>query len=314
MTEWTEAFIQTTYIDAGQEENTSIEYKAALSLEKTTGKKKEIAKDVSAMANAAGGIIFYGIKEFNEDDKKHLPERFDPIDRTSISREWLEQVISTNIRPKIEGLTITPVELSSGTAHAVYVVEIPQSSTAHQVTTDKDHRYYRRLDTTNLSMEDYEIRDVMNRAVAPDAEVEFGYKLTQHENGTHKYTLQIKVRNVGTKVIDAFKLKFSFPNYGRYIAYNDASPNYQSYGVVHSSKEINDDYVIMFLSSKKLFPEDEIDIGRELSFTYHVNDEVYSKFLIFRQQGEELALHWVLFADNMLPKRGTIPIEKLHSF
>ena len=106
------------------------------------GKKTEITKDVSAMANSAGGLIIYGIREFDDKAKRHLPEKIDPIDRTLFSREWLEQVIN-NIRPRIDKLRITPVPVDPN-AHpnsVVYVVEIPRSITAHQ---DSDLRYYRR--------------------------------------------------------------------------------------------------------------------------------------------------------------------------
>src|ERR1035438_8399342 len=107
------------------EENISLEYKAADALLITDFKKKEIAKDVSAMANASGGIIIYGIKEFDEPDKKHLPEKITPIDRIQISKEWLEQVIDSNISPKIQGLLIHPVQIET-TNEVVYIVEIPQ--------------------------------------------------------------------------------------------------------------------------------------------------------------------------------------------
>lgn len=90
-------------VDNEVEENLSLEYKAAHALGKTDSKKKEITKDVSAMANSAGGTIYYGVKEYTEPDKKHLPEKLDPVDRTEINREWLEQVINT-IRPKINNL------------------------------------------------------------------------------------------------------------------------------------------------------------------------------------------------------------------
>ena len=58
----------------GVEENISLDYKAADSLQNTDGKKKEIAKDISAMANSAGGVIIYGIKEHDAVDMRHLPQ------------------------------------------------------------------------------------------------------------------------------------------------------------------------------------------------------------------------------------------------
>jgi hypothetical protein len=312
-TPWTQVFIQASYIDVGLEENTILEYKAAAALDTTTGKKKEIAKDVSAMANAAGGTILYGVKEFDQPDKRHLPERFDPVERTQFSREWLEQVITSNIRPKVEGLIITPVDINTGSNHVVYVVEVPKSTTAHQVTADNDNRYYKRVNVTVHSMEDHEIRDVMNRSVVPNAEVEFSFTRTKIEGGTHSYALQVKVRNVGAKVIEGFKLNFSFPSYGPYISYSTATPDHRNFGYLAYDNDDNGDHLIIFRSRDKLFPEDEIDVGREAALVYHINNAAYAKI---RELGRhhELALNWVLFADDMPSKKGKIPFSKLHSF
>jgi hypothetical protein len=152
------------------EESISLEYKAADALQNTDSNKKEIAKDVSAMANSAGGVIIYGIKEFDETAKRHLPEKITPIKRTEYSKEWLEHVINSNISPKIEGLLIHVIPLDQSD-EAAYVVEIPKSSTAHQNT--KDQRYYRRYNFESVSMIDYEIRDIMNRRNHPIIRLKF---------------------------------------------------------------------------------------------------------------------------------------------
>lgn len=147
----------------GTEETLTLEYKAADSLQKDDTRRAEITKDVSAMANSAGGVIIYGVREFRDPrEKRHLPERIDPVDRTAFTREWLDQVIST-IQPRLE-FTITAIPLASSAAHAVYVVEVPQSSTAHQ---SRDGRYWKRSNTTVRYMEDYEVRDVFNRQKHP---------------------------------------------------------------------------------------------------------------------------------------------------
>jgi len=93
------------------------------------------------MANSSGGILIYGVKEFDESDKRHLPEKINPVDQTQYSKEWLEQVIN-NIRPRIHGVVIHPVAISSTPNHVVYIVEVPQSTTAHQAT---DWRYYKKV-------------------------------------------------------------------------------------------------------------------------------------------------------------------------
>ena len=45
------------------QESVTLDYKASEALGKSEGKKTEISKDVSALANSAGGVIIYGIAE-----------------------------------------------------------------------------------------------------------------------------------------------------------------------------------------------------------------------------------------------------------
>ncbi|HEX8637195.1 MAG TPA: ATP-binding protein, partial [Pyrinomonadaceae bacterium] len=165
---WTESRLQ-NYITSGIEESLTLEYKAAEALDRVDAKKKEITKDVSAMANSAGGILIYGIAEFSEENRRHLPEKITPVDRREFPREWVEQIIQA-IRPRIDGIVIHSVNLSSGENHTAYIIEIPQSNTAHQAS---DHRYYKRFNFQAVPMEDYEIRDVMFREQTPNITLNF---------------------------------------------------------------------------------------------------------------------------------------------
>lgn len=146
----------------GVEERIDLEYKRAEALKKSDGGKKEITKDISSFANSAGGVLIYGIAEFDGPDKEHLPERLDPVDRTAFTREWLDQVIG-NIRPRLD-VVITPIDLDSGENDTAYVIKIPKGVTAHQAT---DCRYYKRFNFRSEMMLDHEIRDVMGRSEAP---------------------------------------------------------------------------------------------------------------------------------------------------
>ncbi len=206
---WDENRIE-QYITQGIEESLTLDYKAAGALERTDKKKEEVTKDVSAMANSDGGIIIYGIAE--DSTNKHLPGKIDPIDRNQFSKEWLEDIIS-NIRPKIDGLVIYPVPISTAPNHVVYMVEIPQSYTAHQAT---DKRYYKRRNFKSEPMEDYEIRDVMGRGQYPKIELEFDITVTQKEVHTGGQW------NIGilpeTKIFNRYKLEIWAFNAGRVYA------------------------------------------------------------------------------------------------
>jgi hypothetical protein len=159
------------------EENLNLDYKSAESLGKSVGKKKELSKDVSAFANSDGGIIIYGIKEFDETDKRHLPEKIDPVNRTEYNKEWLEQVINSNISPRIDDIRITSISLNDQNDVA-YVVEIPKGTTAHQ---SSDFRYYKRFNFEIVAMHDYEVKDVMNRNKSPKIEILFELEKLRYE-------------------------------------------------------------------------------------------------------------------------------------
>lgn len=122
---WTPEKIQ-RLIDDKIEEGAQLDYKAAGAFERIESKKTEITKDDSAFANSAGGTIIYGLTEFNEHARKHLPEKIDQIDGRDFSREWLDQIIG-QISPRIENAIITPVRIGIETWQTCYVVDVPKS-------------------------------------------------------------------------------------------------------------------------------------------------------------------------------------------
>jgi hypothetical protein len=305
MQAWDQHLIQ-EYIDNGIEEGQSLEYKAAAALGRSDGKKREITKDVSAMANAAGGITIYGVKEYYEQEKRHLPERLDGVDRTQFSKEWLEQVIN-NIEPTICGLIIYPVSLDTGPNHAAYVVDIPMSRTAHQA---KDWRYYRRYNFEVLPMADHEVRDVMNRATTPNVSVEFGSRITGRgtqqdfdlKRGFHEYVLEVRLRNLGGQVVNNFQLEFSFP---KIIPTTRRSTDKEHFTLM--GEETED--LLVCRSVGVLFPKQESDIGREIDWRYRIDDQVHREI-----RRVDPAISWTLFADNMAPKEGRKPFAELNEF
>jgi hypothetical protein len=160
--QWQEEDIQ-ALIAEQRKEDLRLEYKSSDALAKTDPKKKEITKDVSAMANSAGGVIVYGI---DEQKKSNGPIRLDcGIDHNEISAEWLEQVIDSGVQRRIDGVRISPVKMTN-TGRFVYLVSVPQSSRAPHMAAD--HRYHKRLGTTTAFMEEYEVRDVGRRLESPD--------------------------------------------------------------------------------------------------------------------------------------------------
>jgi len=183
-------------------ENKELEYKACGALQDEH--KDEISKDVSSFANSAGGVIIYGIKEVEEGKtlRLELDEGFDINDR--INKEWLENVIYSRISPKIDDIFIKPIEVSP--EKVIYVVVIPQSTTAHMA---GNYRYYKRRNFKSEPMEDYEVRDVMNRQKWPYLQM----RLTapREISINNNFTLRVLVRNLGEIMVKYFAVRISIP-------------------------------------------------------------------------------------------------------
>lgn len=152
-------------VDTQIEETLTLEYKASPALTRDSKNVDEMCKDVSAMANSAGGQIIYGIEE---DKKSHKPIRVDDgvIDE-KITREWIVQILNSRIQPRIDAVRVQRVSLSQ-TGHG-YVISVPATVAGPHQAPDK--KYYKRFELQSAPMEDYEIRDIMRRATTPDLQV-----------------------------------------------------------------------------------------------------------------------------------------------
>lgn len=175
------------------QEDLHLEYKQSLALNKSKG--NEIAKDVSAFANSDGGVLIYGIVEENK-----LPVRNDGgVDHTVYSREWLEQIMSSRITPRVDDIHIIPILISGD--RSIYVVEIPKSNRGpHQ---SSDNKYYKRHNFHSVPMEDYEINDVRNRRrIVPP--------LVNIDIQNRRMMTYLTIANVGEQTAE--DIRFDLPN------------------------------------------------------------------------------------------------------
>ena len=325
--EWTLSALH-SLIQNNVEENLNLDYKAADALGQTEKKKKEVAKDISAMANSAGGTIIYGIKEFSDASQRHLPEKIDPIIRSNISKEWIEQVINSNIQPKVDGIIITPVTIEDEKGTVVYVVDIPQSSTAHQAS---DKRYYKRYNFESVAMNDYEIRDIMGRLKNPDITLEFILE-KKKKIEPQKRTLSLGFNHSAPNKEEPkswfeYQIKVAIRNKGKVFA------NYVNYyleipsEILYTSEDLNDS--LTRNGYKEFYGEntlrDIVDIKASLPGMTHYKygpsryDPILpgtrGRFEIIRLidnlSFNDIALHWTIYADNADIKTGSITLIKL---
>lgn len=168
--DWTEADLLALIANRVQE-SLQLEYKKSTSLVNEKQKRGELSKDVSAFANSAGGVIVYGMAE-----DKNFPTQIDGgYDPAEISKEWIEQIINSTIQPRIDGIQINQISLTStNPGRVAYAIVIPPATSRapHQ---SYSKIYYKRFNFQVLPMEDYEIRDVARRATVPDLWLSFRF-------------------------------------------------------------------------------------------------------------------------------------------
>lgn len=291
------------------EESLNLEYKSADALKNTDNNKKEISKDVSSMANSSGGLIIYGIKEY-DGQNEHLPEAITPIERKEVSKEWLEDVITSNIYPKIEDLRIHPVKLDNEN-QVVYVIEIPQSTTAHQA---KDLRYYRRYNFKSQPMHDYEIRDVMNRSKHPIIDIEFYIQKCKEfilSSAVYKgedcnqinYYLMYDLVNNGTILANYITVEIELPK--NILNY----PETKNYRDEEYTKEIHNNTTRDIMSFSKGSPN--YGPARYTPLLPKLKDNGYRVTLCDSPKLDNRIINWTIYADNAPPRKGSIQLHQI---
>lgn len=146
------------FLKLGLQEGAQIDYKEALSGSSKNETYKEFLKDISAFANAHGGILVIGVKE-PEDGLSIDDQILGITDGMNLAKD-LERVAATSIDPRIPGLLIKPVPIPNNTD--VILVFIPPSMNRPHMVSYKKHRsFYIRHSESSVPMTTHEIRDTV---------------------------------------------------------------------------------------------------------------------------------------------------------
>lgn len=189
------------------EESTYLDYKDGRALD--PDKIVEITKDISAFANADGGIIVYGV---SENKVTHKPDNYAPVTNPKITKEWLEQKICL-VRRKINGVLIFPIRVEGSADGSIYIVKIPRSNNAPHMALD--NKYYKRHNFSSDPMEEYEVRESFFREYYPKLEiVNCDLQDEECKEGDKTVTFSFKawIRNSSTVISKDYKLSASFFN------------------------------------------------------------------------------------------------------
>jgi hypothetical protein len=146
-------------VDGQVPEGLRLEYKQA-AYGTSDADKRELQKDVSALANASGGHLIIGIAEGDG-----VASELIGLDAAGVDSELLrmENLVRSGIEPRIAGLRMRQIPLANG--RQVIVLRIPRSwNSPHRVIAQGSNRFYLRhsAGVHEPSME--ELRAMFNRS------------------------------------------------------------------------------------------------------------------------------------------------------
>lgn len=185
-------------------ENIRLEYKRDL-YGQNDNSKKELLKDISALANSHGGDLIIGIEELNGRADGLYGVRCDNPDEETLR---MEQVIRSGVEPNIAGIRIRYLKLSNLDTNArryLFIIRVPQSHyPPHRVIINNHNRFYLRNSAGVHEPDIEELRVLFASSSKPEA----------LSNSTHQQTNAIHPLNLYGFLLNSLGALLFLPDQG----------------------------------------------------------------------------------------------------
>jgi hypothetical protein len=189
------------------QESLYLEFKRGVALRKNSDTRRELIKDCTGLANAAGGLIVYGIAE-EEIDGVRVASTIEAVPTDAADSAGISEILRTNTSPPLTRFNIIELALPENSGRIV-AIEIEAAGTAHQNLLDL--RYYQRAGSTTAAMTDFQIRDVMNRRTKPEVDVFPNMRRLVQSSKLHRYLLEVDITNVGMVSLEKWRFEIDVP-------------------------------------------------------------------------------------------------------
>ncbi len=124
--------------------------------------KVELLRDVSAMANAAGGVILFGVDEARDEEgmATQIPESLYGVPKAEVAQAivWLEQVVRSGLDPKLTHFQVRSIEQPDGDGRVVVLAVSSSLLKPHAVAFGSPLPFWRRMGATKAHMATAELR------------------------------------------------------------------------------------------------------------------------------------------------------------
>lgn len=323
--QWDRERVQ-SLIDSQIPEDLRLEFKGAKVLDEQSA--FDMTKAVSSMANADGGVVIFGVRTKSRD--KDYPVAWDPIQNPKYTSHWFEKKLdSIHPRPRLHVETINLDDMNGW----AFVVSVRKSSTVHQAS---DKKYYQRSGERTLVMEDYQIRDVMNRVRHPRLQLQFTLifdfmltagnstprQMSKHLNN-EPTRLEVRLHNIGPVFAQYVQVSLNIP--ATLLYYRIASRSADSYGQPVDTRGLSGAYDKQTWTNENVLTAPQYNNNGQIIAADVPVHSTYAPILpetnrlikVFNLEGHydpatlEALITWKIHADNARPRKGKIAIRDI---
>jgi hypothetical protein len=291
-------------------ETPALEFKDGEALSRGGTQERELVKDVTAMANAAGGRIIYGIAEATSASGESIAGSLAPVVDPATTDDWIHQLIAANTSPPFSDFRVTSIMCPAG---RIVVIDIEMAATAHQST--KTYIYYQRTGASAKPMLDFQIRDVMGRRNRPRIAVQLVPSVLSATGDRNEISLRASLFNEGNLSIDRWQLRIGVP----VEAIDHVAMGQQSHGPRRAedrTERLRDYLCVDYASSMMHFHQhrmNDLHPGNWLDLDGNIGLGVIRLAMptsVLRTlQGTRPPIRWTLFMADTQPEEGEVPFE-----
>lgn len=158
--------------------------------------KKILAKEISAFANSAGGLLIFGV-DCRVADKVDQAEKLTPIPDLARAETAVRDAASELLQPRHDGIRVASIVSKEGTDVGYIVVDVPRSERRpHRSEATDQKQYFKRSGASAFAMEHYDIEDAFKRISSPSLRLEISYESTMTVGrDEHHYEMRVAIEN-----------------------------------------------------------------------------------------------------------------------
>ncbi|ADY64457.1 AlbA family DNA-binding domain-containing protein [Agrobacterium tumefaciens] len=200
----------------GRQETLQLEFKANdprdpifANGELTKPGRKILAKEISAFANSAGGLLVFGV-DCRVVDKVDQADKLTPIPSLARAETAVRDAASELLQPRHDGIRVASIPSVEELDTGYIIIDVPRSERRpHRSEATDQKQYFKRSGASAFAMEHYDIEDAFRRVSTPDLTFEASYEYYQQIGEEYKYKIKFAVENVSDVTAKMINLQLS---------------------------------------------------------------------------------------------------------